>query len=60
MENQEPKLYTCIMKCAMCLRELGVAYHVPKTPGTRMEHKECPDHKPLEFVLEWQAEEQRG
>jgi hypothetical protein len=63
MENlsatPKPKLYTCVMKCAICLRELGVAYHVLKTPGVRIDFSDCPLHKPLSrygSLLEWSPE----
>jgi hypothetical protein len=55
----EPKLYTVTMKCALCLRTLGMTTHVEKNPGIIIDYNECPIHRPIGkygAVYEWQPE----
>ena len=53
------KLYTVKMKCAVCMKTLGIATHVEKDPGIKIDYNECVLHRPIGrygVVLEWQPE----
>jgi len=57
--SAKPRLYTCRMKCAICMKTLGVATHVEKSSGVRIDYNECVMHRPLSrygSVLEWDPE----
>jgi hypothetical protein len=59
LATPKEKLYTVTMKCAMCLRVLGMTTHVEKNPGIKIDYNECVLHRPIQkygAVYEWQPE----
>lgn len=65
IQQQPEKLYTCVMKCAICLKQLGTQKHVPhrqfsgepvRWSTVRADYKACVEHPNYGFIVEWEPE----
>jgi hypothetical protein len=57
METPQPeKLFTCVMKCAHCLKEIGRQKHMTRdqrlSSPIRTGYKPCSEHPNYGFVIE--------
>jgi hypothetical protein len=57
MEKPE-YLYTVILRCYTCLRELTRTKHVEKKPGVMINYTPCPIHK-NGVTIDWEPEDGR-
>lgn len=68
MNNQNPseipqkpeKLFTCVMKCAHCLKEIGRQEHITRTQrlsANKAGYRPCDEHPNYGFVTELIPEE---
>lgn len=56
------KLYTCRVKCAICMKLLGEGHHLVKELRPNIPRKACLEHPDTEkygFVLEWEPEDEQ-
>ncbi len=50
------QLYTCLLRCFVCLRLLSETRHVEKKPGVKVNYSECPLHKDKGVHVDWEPE----
>jgi hypothetical protein len=62
----DENLFTCTMKCAMCLKTLGSQKHIPHTPFSgepvrwstvKANYTPCAEHPNYGFMVEWSPED---